>query len=310
MTRTRRASAVALALLLALAPAGAVLAVPAEGSVPAEVARYVADGSLVAQLNDVYGPDAGGGGIDFDETTKPGAIERVHVFSAAFRAGEDTDHPLDIVNQWVVPITIAEQPVGLATIWINPASVLPDLASFVADPELAAALTGVPDGSSLVHDEVSAAWLALAADGTLTPLVPGTTGLSTPVPIDDIALLPAPSPAPATPGDPNTGAGFAIAVILLLLAVVVVALVVPGLRRKRDDGDAEESAEEPASPEDAGPARAEEAPDEAEPEPEQAEPEAAEPAAEPATATSGTKKGKKKGKKKPPATEGDGPALP
>ncbi|WP_395640801.1 hypothetical protein [Pseudolysinimonas sp.] len=238
MPRLRSALAVPVALLLAVAPAASVHAQPAaraEGSVPSEVRAYVADGSLVAQLNDVYGVDADGDGIDFDDTTKPGVIERVHVWSAELRDGEETDHPVDLLNEWIVPMTIAEEPVGLATVWINPETVTPELASFVADPELATALAVVPDGSSLVHDVESAAWLALAADGTLTPLVPGSTGLSTPVPIDDVAILPAAGGAPVAGGDPGTGVGFAIAVVLLLLAVIVVALIVPGLRQKKKD---------------------------------------------------------------------------
>jgi hypothetical protein len=241
MTRLRSVFAVPLlAALLALAPAASA---SAEGSVPSEVAAYVADGSLVAQLNDVYGVGAGGEGIDFDETTTMGVIERVHHFSDELREGEETDHPLDLANEWIVPISIAEEPVGLATVWINPASVRPELATFDADPELATALSAVPDGASLVHDETSVAWLALAADGTLTPLVAGTTGLSTPVPIDDIALLPAEGGSPGDAGDPATGVGFAIAVILLLLAIIVVALVLPTLRKKKqadDDGEPHE----------------------------------------------------------------------
>jgi hypothetical protein len=248
MTRLRSALTVPLAALLVLAPIlGAstlAAAVPAEGSVPSEVAAYVADGSLVAQLDDVYGVGAGGDGIEFDETTTTGVIERVHHFSAELRAGEDTDYPLDLVNEWIVPISIAEEPVGLATIWINPTSVRPELASFDADTDLATALSAVPDGSSLVHDEVSAAWLALAADGTLTPLVPGTTGLSTPLPIDDIALLPAENEPEPDAGDPATGVGFAIAVILTLLAIIIVALVLPSLRKKKSvDADAEPEAD-------------------------------------------------------------------
>jgi hypothetical protein len=255
MTRLRSALAVPLTALLVLAPilgasTLAASAAPFEGSVPSEVAAYVADGSLVTQLNDVYGVSAGGDGIDFDETTTMGVIERVHHFSDALRAGEDTDHPLDLVNEWIVPVSIAEKPVGLATIWINPASVRPELAAFEADPDLATALSAVPDGSSLVHDEISAAWLALAADGTLTPLVPGTTGLSTPVPIDDIALLPSADSPDPDGGDPATGVGFAIAVILLLLAIIIVALVMPSLRRKKpmDADGAELDGDEAAEP--------------------------------------------------------------
>lgn len=247
MTRSRSALAIALTALLVLAPvaASAKTGTAAEGSVPSEVARYVADGSLVAQLNDVYGVNAEGDGLAFDETTKSGVVERVHVWSDAIRAGEDTDHPLDLVNEWVVPITIADAPVGLATIWINPATSRPELASFEADPDLATALAAVADGSSLVRDAESSAWLALAPDGTLTPLVAGSTGLSTPVPIDDVALLPADGGPPAAGGDPGTGIGFALAVLLLLIAVIVVALVLPGIRAKRGAKTETETETEP-----------------------------------------------------------------
>ena len=243
MPRLRSALVVPVALLLALAPASLA---HAEGSVPSEVSAYVSDGSLVTQLNDVYGVNAAGEGIDFDDTTKPGVIERVHVWSDELRAGTETDHPVDLLNEWTVPVNIAEAPVGLAVIWINPATVKPELASFVADPELATALSAVPDGSSLVHDVENAAWFALAADGILTPLVPGRTELSTPVPLDQVAILPATGPAPST-GDPGTGVGFAIAVVLLLLAVIVVALIVPGLRKKKPDADAEADGEAAAA---------------------------------------------------------------
>ena len=68
---------------------------------------------------------------------------------------------------------------------------------------------------------------------SVTPLIPGTTGLSTPVPIEDVAILPADSGAPAASGDPNTGVGLAIAVLAVLFAIIVVALVVPSIRRRR-----------------------------------------------------------------------------
>lgn len=258
MPRLRSALAVPLALLLALAPASLARA---EGSVPSEVSAYVTDGSLVAQLNDVYGVNAAGQGIDFDDTTKTGVIERVHVWSDALRAGEETDHPVDLRNEWIVPVTIADAPVGIATVWINPATVLPELALFVADADLATALSEVPDGSSLVHDQESAAWLALAEDGTLTPLVPGRTGLSTPVPLDDVAILPAPTAPEEPAGDPGTGVGFAIAVVLVLLAVIIVALLVPAGRPKpkaeEEPVDAAPAAPDegtPAAPVDAAPA--------------------------------------------------------
>lgn len=272
MTRLRNVLTAPLVALLAMGALLGASAVPTEGSVPSEVAAFVSNGSLVAQLNDVYGLDASGGGIDFGETTTTGTIERVHHFSDEFRAGEDTEYPFVLVNEWIVPILIDEEPVGVATIWINQESVLPELAGFVADADLAGALSEVPDGESLVHDAVSVAWLSLADDGTLTPLVPGTTGLSTPVPIDDIALLPT-EPLPPTPeGDPATGVAFASAVILFLFAIIVVALLVPNLRKKKkkDRVDAGEPAELEAAGEPETPPEAEEPTEEEAPaEPEQ-----------------------------------------
>src|SRR4051794_11656975 len=84
------------------------------GSIPPEVTQYVTDGSLVERLNDLYGLDASGDGIDFDETTKPGPISRVWVWTDERLAGEPTEHPVELTNNWVVPIVVAEAPVGLA----------------------------------------------------------------------------------------------------------------------------------------------------------------------------------------------------
>lgn len=247
MTRFRSVLVAPLVALLVFAPAAAHAGggARAEGSVPTEVAAYVTSGALVAQLNDVYGVNAEGDGIDFDDTTEPGVIERVHVWSAAQLAGEDTEHPLDLVNEWVVPISIDDAPVGIATIWINPATVDPELASFTADADLAAALSAIEKGSSLVRDVPNSAWLALDDDGTLTALVPGSTGLTTPVPLDEVALLPPSDAAPTAP-DSGAGVGWAIAVVLFLLGVIVVVLIVPTLRTRRaPDADGEAGEEAP-----------------------------------------------------------------
>ncbi|MEO5534032.1 MAG: hypothetical protein ABIR17_02745 [Pseudolysinimonas sp.] len=255
----------ALALML-LAPA---LTASADGSVPSEVASYATDGTLVAQLNDVYGPDAAGHGVDFDDTTKVGAISRVHVWSAALIAGQHTDHPIDLRNEWVVPITIGDAPVGLATIWINPASVRPELASFDADPDLAIALAAVPEGASVVRDDASRAWLALGADGIVTTLVAGSTGLSTPVPLDEIALLPAEGGSSTAADGGGSGVTLAVAVVVLLLLVIVVALALPGLLRRRKSADEPHDDAADVAAEDAAPAQAvpdEVAPDEVAPE--------------------------------------------
>jgi len=240
MTRFRRVLALPLALPLAVALVVApAAAAHAKGSVPAEVAAYVADGSLRAELDDVYGLNAAGDGIDFDDTTTMGAIQRVHVWSDDLRAGRETEHPVELVNEWVVAVSIAEEPVGVATIWINPATVRPELGSFETDVQFATALAEVPEGAALVRDAPSAAWLALDPEGTLFPLVPGRTGLSTPVPLEDVALLPL-EESTVPPGDPGTGLALAAGVLLVLFAIIVVALVLPVARGRKKDSPAEE----------------------------------------------------------------------
>lgn len=231
----RIAPAIALALGAVLVPLAPAAAAP-DGSVPAEVRAYVTSGDLVERLDDLYGLDAAGRGIDFDETTKTGAIVRVHGWTAALLAGEPTEHPVEMRNEWVVPVMIGDDPAGVATIWINPATVLPELASFDPDPALAAALAEVPDGAALVRDDASRAWLALADDGTVTPLWPGTTGLTTPVPLDEVAILPPETPAPAA-SDAEPGLGLAAGVVVVLLLVIVAALAFPALRRGRPGDD-------------------------------------------------------------------------
>jgi hypothetical protein len=213
------------------------------GSVPPEVTKYVTDGSLVERLNDLYGPNASGTkGIDFDETTKPGPISRVWTWTDERLAGEPTDHPVGLTNNWVVPIVVAEEPVGLATIWINPETEAPELAWFDPEPEWATALAAVPDAAQLVRDDGSAAWFALQ-DGVLTPLVSGSSGVETPAPVAEVALVPPAGEQPAPPSEPNTGLGLAIGVLLLLAVVIGVALYVSS---RRDRSPAPEPETEPA----------------------------------------------------------------
>lgn len=228
------------AVLLTAAPAAASL-----GSVPAEVSSYVSGGGLVARLTDLYGPNKTfTRGTVFDASTRPGPISRVYEWTAARYADPASDHPIQLTNDWVVPISIADRPVGVATIWINPQTVLPELASYSSDAGLATVLGQVPADAALVHDQVSGAWFGLSGS-TVTPLVPGRSGLTTPAPVDQLALT-APSPVAEPVGEPDTGLGVAIAVIVLLVIVIVVALLVAGRRSGRRPAIA---AEEPVAAE-------------------------------------------------------------
>ena len=235
-------SALVLSALLASVPAAVLLGVAAEpaaaasaslGSVPADVTAYVSGGGLVARLNNVYGPNASGTqGISFDATTKAGPISRVYEWTAGRLANLVTDHPVQLTNNWVVPITIGDKSVGLATIWINPQTVQPELAEFTPDAALGTALTTVPATAALVRDTSTGAWLAL--DGsTVTPLVAGRSGLTTPAPVASLTLSTSPAtPAPAA-SEPHTGLALAIGLVGLIVVVIVVALLVPRGRRAR-----------------------------------------------------------------------------
>ena len=213
---------------LALGPAGAASA--SLGSVPAEVAAYVANGGMVTRLNNVYGKNAAGAGVNFNATTKAGAISRVYEWTSTRLTNVKTDHPVQLTNNWVVPITIADKPVGLATIWINPQSAAPELANFEPMPGLAAALEAVPATAALVRDTTTHAWLALDA-GTVTPLIAGTSGLSTPAPVDSLTL--SAGAAPTGPRPPVAGLVLAIIGVGVVVAALLVALLLPRGRAAR-----------------------------------------------------------------------------
>lgn len=313
-TRVIAAGGIALAALVAVPlPASAT-----QGSVPAEVAAFVAapDG-LVAGLEDFFGPGANGKGIDFDETTELGAIDRVFVFTPDWLAGAATESPVGLDNRWAVPVGVGGEPVGVAVVWINPATVRPQLADFLPDPAFAAALPGIADDGWLVSDPARGAWFALAPP-TLTALVTGSSGVAGDTSLSSYqAAVSRPSEAPASA--PNPGSVLSVATIVGVVLVVVLVLLLPAVRRRRGAGEAEPELElelEPAeAPEpvdeaegEADPAPAEtaelvehesesESEPEAEPEPEP-EPEEA-PHSEPAQETEPAPKPKTKTKAKP-----------
>jgi len=226
-----RRLAVGAALLAATLTAGPVAATAAPGtagslgSVPDEVEEYITEGDLLADLRDVYGLDASGErGTDFTDETETGEIVRVFAWTDDYLAGVDTEDVVRLLNEWIVPVLVDEEPVGLATVWIQPETVLPELAAFVPDPELATALSEVPAKASLVHDEGADAWFALEGD-TLTPLVPGRSGLESPAPLDVVAIVP---PAEeAAPEATGTGVPIAAGAVVLLLAAIAIALLLP-----------------------------------------------------------------------------------
>lgn len=236
MRSAPRSSAYPLALLLAVAlvaaPAAASAAPQSAGSVPPEITAYVTGGGLLERLDDVYGDNGAGEGVDFDETTTPGPISRVFLWTDARLAGDTDGKPTRMANEWAVPVTIAEEPVGVAIVWINLDTEQPELSEFQADPAAAAALAAVPDAAQLVRDTGSSAWFALA-DDTATPLVSGSSGVTEPTPVDEL-MLTAPTTAPeAAPSDAGFGVALTAAIVLFLVILAALFLL-PRVRRSRD----------------------------------------------------------------------------
>lgn len=218
------AAGVVLAALLGVGTAASAT----EGSVPAEVADYAAapDG-LIAALEDFYGVGADGKGIDFDETTTVGRVDRAFGFTPDYLAGEDTDVPVLIANEWTVPVSIADKPVGVALVWINPATVRPQLADFVQDREFAGALADLPATASIVHDQPREAWLLLE-ETTLTPLL-GSGSTTT------LAAYQRTLDTDAAPVEPgiNLGSALSVATIVGVALIVVLVLLLPIVWRLR-----------------------------------------------------------------------------
>ena len=212
----------ALAITLAATVAPALPALAAQGSVPSEVTRYATDpDGLVARLDDLFGVTVSGQGVEFDDTTEAGTITRAWVFTAGYLRGDDPETAVELANLWTAPIIVAEKPVGLATIWINPTTDAPDLADFVLGTTEANALSAVPDDAQLVRDEARDAWFSLIA-GKLVALVPGDSGVVGSTTLGDYqptASSAAPFPAPDFSG--LTGGATLIGVSVLAILVVL-----------------------------------------------------------------------------------------
>lgn len=205
------AVATVVAGLLALGAVGATAADAPK--VPEQVSAYFADG-LAARLIDLYGPDAG-----TVADTKAGAITRVQEWTEAFLEGERTQHPTRPTNTWVAPISVGERPLGLAMVWINPSTNLPELADFTPGRSIVAAIAARPTGAVLVRDDAHDAWFALEAT-VLTPLVPGTSGVrgvTSPERYQDTLASAAGQPAPAPVNQGPLIAAVTLGAVVLLL---------------------------------------------------------------------------------------------
>lgn len=202
--------------------------------VPQQVAEYFANG-LIPRLIDLYG--SGNGvteGTDFDATTTVGGISRVYEWTPDFLAGKPTDEPTRFTNNWVAPVSVRGKILGLATVWINPATDLPELASFDS-PELAIRLSTAPAKSVLVSEPSRQAWFAVSGT-TLTPLVPGTSRVTGTTTTDAYQL----SFSPNIPAPQSGISGVALSALVLGVVVLGLAIFVLLPVRKRPASDDDE----------------------------------------------------------------------
>ncbi|MEO7349242.1 MAG: hypothetical protein ABIW32_05210 [Terrimesophilobacter sp.] len=208
---------------------------------PQPVAEYFAEG-LVPRLIDLYG--AGDGitkGIDFDATTEVGKIERVREWTPDFLAGKVVDDPTRLTNNWVAPVRVRGDVLGLATVWINPADDEPELATF--DPaELARDLAAAPKDSWLIHDPARGAWFALTEDG-LFPLLSGTSGVTEPLTVASYQRLIA-AASPANVKVATSAVPVAALVLGIVVVLVAIFVILPVRRKLGPDSDEDEDEDE------------------------------------------------------------------
>ena len=201
-----------------------------EPRVPENVGQYFAS-ALVPRLVDLFGAKAGAK-VAIDSTDKVGGIRRVLSWTSAYLSGIKTDEPTQLTNTWIAPVSAADGTVaGLATVWINPASDLPELADFSLGASLARALASAPSGTLVIRDDSHSAWFA--TDGrTLTPLVTGSSGVSAATTPTDYQRKFSLVPAATEESAPNQGlliAGLVLGGVVALLAVFV---LLPDRRRR------------------------------------------------------------------------------
>lgn len=223
---------------LLVSPVAAIPAAADESPVPQQVAEYFATG-LVPRLTDLYGAAKVGPKSDV------GAITRVSVWTDEFLAGGSSESPTRLTNDWVAAVSDAEKPIGVATVWINPATDKPELADFDLNAGHVSALAAAPKGSVLVYDQAHAAWFSLVGT-VLTPLVPGTSGVTavTTPELAQATLASAAPPAAESPGV-NRGlviAGIVLGVVVLLLGAFVLLPARRGTVAPTPEPDSEQAA--------------------------------------------------------------------
>lgn len=221
-------AAVLAATLTATLPAGPARA--AQGSVPPIVATFVEE-RLLDELGqeDPRAPD----GIPLDvRNAGLGPIVQVFFFTEDARAGRDVEEPVVPRPEWVIPVLVGGQPVGVAIVTSDLDGPDVRLDSYRPDVTLATEAARLGGTAALVNDPVTSAWFSVDG-GTVWPVVTGTSGVASARPLDRMDLDHAPPRIdPISPGTVGALAAFAG-----LLALALITLAVPRLLRRRLDPD-------------------------------------------------------------------------
>ncbi|WP_447522971.1 hypothetical protein [Salinibacterium sp. NYA9b] len=231
------------------------------GSTPPDVTLFAnADDGLLLELEEFFGQNQRGSGLDFTNGIELGAIDRVFLWSNDYHSGQSTETPVQYVNRWMVPVTIGEEPVGVAMIGIDPATVDPEMIDFIRRPGVALALDDVDDDATLVQEPETGAWFSLL-DGVITPLVRGSSEVAGEMtleayqPIVSTRLVEVVDETP----QPDQGSVQSVVLIVTTIVVVLLVLLIPTVvgqvrerreRRAAKDGpavDTDEALDEAAS---------------------------------------------------------------
>src|SRR5664279_2732061 len=242
-------AAATLVAMVTIVPAAAATA--SVGSIPPDIVEFAeSDEGLLTELEEYFGVDARGDGLDFSEGLELGEIDRIFLWSDAFRAGEATDTPVQYVNRWKIPILIGEEPVGVAMIGIDPATVEPEMIDFIHSAGTALALDEVDADATLVLEPETAAWFSLN-DGVITPLVRGTSGVEADTTLSEYQTLLTGRELEIVEPDPQPDRGSVQSVVLISAAVLLLllALLIPTImgqvreRRERRAADVDAPSE-------------------------------------------------------------------
>lgn len=216
----------------------------ADDRIPDQVAEYC-ERHLVPRLTELYAPGVdGASGIDFDETTSLGAVVRVRAWTEGFLADAGFEPAYELTNAWLVPVSVNDEAMGLATVWVNPATTRAELADFELGGGLPAALATIPLGSVLVRHAPTASSFAVA-DGMATPIVAGSTGIRGSVPLPTVSPTLVAAEPQSSGGEP---AAIIPAVVLIVVLVGVATLVLLPSRRRASEAQRAAESQHAAGP--------------------------------------------------------------